>query len=88
VFQNELLRRMPEAKIGQERGGWRKMHSIMLNFYYSPNTNRMIKSGRTYEQCLYPAWVRSEISIEFYSDKLGDLGRDGRMLQGRSDLEI
>jgi hypothetical protein len=39
--------RMPEVKRGQERGGWRKLHSIMLNFYSSPNINTVIKS-RTY----------------------------------------
>lgn len=71
---------MPEAKKGEERGVWRKLHSIVFNFYSSSNINTMIKSRRTYEQYLYPASVRSEISIEFYSDKLGDLGREGRML--------
>jgi hypothetical protein len=77
-----MLRRMPEAKREQGRGSLRKLHSIMLNYYSSPDINTMNKSRRTYEQCLYPARVRSEISIEFYSDKLGDLGRDGRTLLG------
>ena len=46
VFENSLLRRIFELKGDEVIGEWRKIHDEELNYLYSPNIFRVIKSRR------------------------------------------
>jgi hypothetical protein len=44
TFQKRVLRRMPEPKIHEAKGGWRKLHNEELhNLYTSPNIITTVK---------------------------------------------
>jgi hypothetical protein len=47
VFENRVLRRIFEPRWDEVTGEWRKRHNEKLHdLYSSPNTFRVIKSGR------------------------------------------
>jgi hypothetical protein len=47
LFENRLLRRIFRPKRDEATGEWRRLHNEELNdLYSSPNTIRVIKSGR------------------------------------------
>jgi hypothetical protein len=47
VIENRVLRRIFGPKRDEVTGGWRKLHTVKFNnFYSSPNMIRMIRSRR------------------------------------------
>jgi hypothetical protein len=46
VSENRMLRRIFGPKRDEVTGEWRKLHNDEVNYLYSPNINRVIKSRR------------------------------------------
>jgi hypothetical protein len=85
VVENRVLRRVFGPKRDVVSGEWRKLHNEELNYLYcSPNSIRVIKSGRMRWVGHVALWGRSDVHTRFWWENLKEINH----LEGRWEDNI
>lgn len=69
MFWNRVLRKVFGPKREEVTGWCKKLHEELHDFYSSPGTIHMIKSGRISGHDVWHIWGRIEMCTEFLLEK-------------------